>query len=121
MRAHGDISASATLYRELRDASWYVAEREDSHHPSPESALPSENLLHLLWPRQELLRQPLMTLDQQSITVYRPGRWSRSSGPDFPDAKLRLSTAPTRVGAVEVHVLASDWFRHGHDRDPAYT
>jgi hypothetical protein len=62
-----------------------------------------------------------MTLDHQRITVYRPGRWMRSSGPDFQDAKLRLHDGPIRVGAVEVHVLASDWVRHRHDQDPAYS
>jgi hypothetical protein len=120
MRAFDDMSLSAALYRELRDASFCVAEREAPYHKTSSGDQPSEHLLHLLWRRQDLLRQPFMTLDQQSITVYRPGRWSRSRGPDFLDAKLRFRGAPIRVGAVEVHVLASDWFRHGHDRDPAY-
>ena len=121
MTACDDMSWSATLYRALRDASFRVAEPEAPYHPTSGGDQPSEHLLHLLWQRQDLLRQPLMTLDQQSVTIYRPGRWSRSSGPDFLDAKLRFGEAPIRVGAVEVHVLASDWFRHGHDRDPAYT
>ena len=121
MQVCDDMSLSAALYQQLRDASFCVAEREAPYQPTSGGDQPSEHLLHLLWQRQDLLRQPLMTLDQQAITVYRPGRWSRSSGPDFLDAKLRFSVAPIRVGAVEVHVVASDWFRHGHDRDPAYT
>ena len=116
-----DMSLSATRYRALRDASFRLGEREAPYHPTSGGDQPSEHLLHLLWQRQDLLRQPFMTLDRQSIAVYRPGRWSRGSGPDFLDAKLRFGEAPMRVGAVEVHVLASDWFRHGHDRDPAYT
>jgi Protein of unknown function (DUF2851) len=120
MQVGDDMSVSAALYRELRDSSLCVAEREPPYHPITGGDQPSEHLLHLLWQRQDLLRLPLMTLDQQSITVYRPGRWSRSSGPDFLDVKLRFSDAPIHVGAVEVHVAASDWFRHGHDRDPAY-
>jgi Protein of unknown function (DUF2851) len=121
VKAIADMSASAALYRELRDASFYIAEREAPYHPTAGGDQPSEHLLHLLWQRQDLLHQPFITLDRQAITVYRPGRWSRGSGPDFLDAKLRFSGAPIRVGAVEVHVVASDWFHHGHDRDPAYT
>jgi Protein of unknown function (DUF2851) len=121
MSTWDDMSPSATLYREVRDVSFGVAEREVPYHPTSGGDQPSEHLLHLLWQRQDFLRQPFVTLDQQSITVYRPGRWSRSSGPDFVDAKLRFSDDPLCVGAVEVHVLAGDWFRHGHDRDPAYT
>ena len=121
MNACDDMSVSAALYRELRDASLTVAEPEAPYHAISGDTQPSEHHLHLLWQRQDLLRQPLMTLDQQFITVYRPGRWSRSSGPDFRDVKLRLGDDSIRIGAVEVHVAASDWFRHGHDRDPAYT
>ena len=121
MNVCDDMSVSAGVYRELRDASLRVAEPEAPYHATPGDAQPSEHWLHLLWQRQDLLRQPLMTLDQQSVTVYRPGRWSRSSGPDFRDVKLRLGDDAIRIGAVEVHVMASDWLRHGHDRDPAYT
>jgi hypothetical protein len=121
MKTSVDLSWSAALYGELHEASFCAAEREEPYHSTLGDDQPSEHLLHLLWQRQELMRQPFMTIDQQPITIYRPGRWSRSSGPDFLDAKLRFSDDPIRVGAVEVHVLASDWFRHGHDRDPAYT
>jgi Protein of unknown function (DUF2851) len=121
MKPFDDLSSSAALYRELRDESYRVAEHEESYQPTSGGEQPSEHLLHLLWQRQDLLHQPLLTCDHQFITVYRPGRWSRSSGPDFLDAKLRLSDEPIRVGAVEVHVLASDWFQHKHHLDPAYT
>jgi hypothetical protein len=121
MKVFNGISSSAALYRGLRGESSGVAEREEPYQPTIDSDQPSEHLLHLLWQRQDLLRQPLVALDHQSVTIYRPGRWSRSSGPDFLDAKVRFSDGPIRVGAVEVHVLASDWFRHGHHQDSAYT
>jgi hypothetical protein len=121
MREFDGLAWQAALYRELCDQTASVAERERRYEPTSGHNQPSEHLLHLLWQRQELLRQPLMTLDHQPITIYRPGRWSRSNGPDFLDAKVRWRDGPIRVGAVEVHVLASDWFHHGHDRDPAYT
>jgi hypothetical protein len=110
----------ASDYRQLRDAVWSVAERRGPYGSSPQE-VPTEHLLHLLWRQQELFRQPLQTLDGRRVTVYRPGRWSRGSGPDFLEAKLRFGDGPIQVGAVEIHVQASDWFHHGHDRDPAYT
>jgi hypothetical protein len=97
-----------------------VAERDEDYSHTARQEYPSEHLLHLLWQRQALLQQPLTTLDRRPLTVYRPGRWTRTNGPDFRDAKLRFGDDPLRVGAVEVHVLASDWFRHRHDRDMAY-
>jgi hypothetical protein len=121
MREFEDSFSSAALYRACRGEITSIADPEDDYRPTSGRNDPSEHQLHLLWQRQELLRQPLMTLDRQPITVYRTGRWTRSSGPDFRDAKLRLHDGPIRVGAVEVHVLASDWFRHGHDQDLAYT
>jgi hypothetical protein len=121
MREAGDPLTHSSLYRKPCHEVSSAAEREEGYEPASGPNQPSEHLLHLLWQRQELLHQALMTLEQQAITVYRPGRWSRSSGPDFLDAKLRLGNGPIRVGAVEVHVLASDWFHHGHHRDPEYT
>jgi Protein of unknown function (DUF2851) len=121
MRDSNDLHVYTSLYRDLCDEISVVAEREERYEPTSSDDQPSEHLLHLLWQRQELLRRPLMTLDHQPITIYRPGRWSRSSGPDFWDAKLRWGDGPIRVGEVEMHVLASDWFRHGHDQDMAYT
>jgi hypothetical protein len=98
-----------------------AAEAGAPYPPSSGDDQPSEHLLHLLWQRQDLLPQLLTTVEQQSIMVYRTGRWSRSQGPDFVDVKLRCGDGPIQVGAVEVHVLASDWFHHRHHLDAAYT
>jgi uncharacterized protein DUF2851 len=111
---------SATWDRELELPRLGVAEAEEPYRLTLGGAQPSEHWLHGLWQRQELLCQPLRASNQQLVTIYRPGRWSRGSGPDFVDAKLRFGDGPIRVGAVEVHVQASDWFRHGHDLDPTY-
>jgi hypothetical protein len=121
MSLSSDFRVHSALYRHLRDEVGRVTEHEGPYDPSFGHNTPSEYQLHLLWQRQELFRQPLMTPDRQQITVYRTGRWARGSGPDFRDAKLQLHDGPIRVGAVEVHVMASDWFRHGHEQDLAYT
>ena len=121
MKTSHEVFSSAAIYQEFRSEISGVAEPDEDYRRSISSDQPSEHLLHLLWQRQELLHQPCKAIDQQPVTIYRPGRWSRGSGPDFMDAKVRFGDGPIRVGAVEVHVQANDWFRHGHDLDPAYS
>lgn len=117
------FALNATPYGQLLDAVVGFKDQEASYRSmssGEHNVLPREHLLHLLWQQQRFLRLPLATLDRRVVTVYRPGRWSRGTGPDFLEAKLRFDDGPIQVGAVEVHVLASDWTRHGHDRDAAY-
>ena len=69
---------------------------------------------HRLWPAGEL-----RTTDGVPVSVIDPGRHNGDSGPDFFNAKIRIG-GKMWVGNVEIHVRASDWHRHGHDKDPAY-
>lgn len=117
---HHDPWSLASRYRQLREALWHVTEPRAPYAPISVPDEPTERLLHVLWMRQGFFRQPLKTLDHRAVTVYRPGRWSRGSGPDFVEAKVRFEADRLRVGAIEVHVWASDWVHHGHDHDPAY-
>lgn len=52
--------------------------------------------------------------------LLRPGRAGRGPGPDVREAAFLLPAGIVRAGAVEVHLRASDFVRHGHPTDPAY-
>lgn len=67
-----------------------------------------------------LMGTELHTVDGRTIRVVRPGRHNTDAGPDFLDARLEIDNIEW-FGNVEVHVKASDWFRHHHDTDPAYS
>ena len=63
---------------------------------------------------------PSVTLtDGRTAEIIDPGRLNTDAGPDFFNAKVRVE-GRIWAGNVEIHQRASDWHRHGHDRDRAY-
>ena len=61
----------------------------------------------------------LQTTTGEPVEVIDAGLPNTNAGPDFFDAKLKIG-GTLWVGNIEVHTLASDWMRHGHDKDAAY-
>lgn len=78
-----------------------------------------ERLLHYVWRHKIFPLTPLRTIAGQPVEVIDPGLPNTDAGPDFFNAKLKID-GTLWVGNVELHTRASDWFRHGHDRDDAY-
>ena len=61
----------------------------------------------------------LQTTTGEPVEVIDAGLPNTNAGPDFFNAKLKIG-GTLWVGNIEVHTLASDWKRHGHDKDAAY-
>jgi hypothetical protein len=57
--------------------------------------------------------------DNLEIEIISTGLWNHEAGPDFRDARIRIDNHVV-TGDVEIHSRASDWFRHGHEPNPAY-
>lgn len=85
-------------------------------------ALPQvpESLLARLWQARAARAGAVTARDGRRLRVLYPGRHSSAAGPDFRDAVLQDEAGRLLNGDVEVHVHASDWHAHGHDRDPHY-
>lgn len=77
-----------------------------------------EDFLHYVWKHQKV-SAPLITEQGYLISVFKPGSHNKHGGPDFEFAELILNDLRW-VGAVEIHLRSSDWYRHGHHNDPAY-
>lgn len=76
-------------------------------------------LMQYLWQHKLQLRPGMTTTDGRAIEIIDPGRLNADSGPDFFNAKIKLD-GETWVGNIELHIKASDWYRHRHDTDRAY-
>lgn len=79
----------------------------------------TEELLHYVWKHKILPLRELMTTDGQKVEVVDPGLHNLGAGPDFFNSKVKID-GQLWVGNVEIHVRASDWYRHKHDADKAY-
>lgn len=78
-----------------------------------------ESILHYVWQYKLFALQELKTTDGQAVEVIDVGKPNSDSGPDFFNAKIKISDT-VWAGNVEIHTLSSDWFRHSHDVDKAY-
>ncbi len=78
-----------------------------------------EQLLHYVWKHKLFPLYPLQTTILQGVEVIDPGLHNRNAGPDFFNAKVKIN-GTLWVGNVEIHVKASDWYLHGHDKDSRY-
>lgn len=77
-----------------------------------------ERLYQYLW-RHRMFGKELCLTSGERVEILSPGVWNTNAGPDFSNASVRIADTVWN-GNVEIHCKASDWYRHGHDSDPAY-
>lgn len=75
--------------------------------------------MQYVWQHRLWVSQSMFTVDGRKVQIIDPGRLNTDAGPDFFNAKVKID-GEMWVGNIEIHVRASDWFRHHHDKDEAY-
>ena len=78
-----------------------------------------EELLYYVWKFGKLHLQNLQTSQKEAIQIINLGTHNFHAGPDFFNAQLRIGNQ-VWAGNVEMHVNASDWFVHHHEKDKNY-
>ncbi|MGE5349394.1 MAG: DUF2851 family protein, partial [Actinomycetota bacterium] len=78
-----------------------------------------EEFLHWLWKNLFYDGASLCDREAGPIEVINPGVYNRDSGPDFFNTRLIIGGTEW-AGNTEIHIDASDWYRHGHHTDHAY-
>jgi hypothetical protein len=79
----------------------------------------SEAFLHYLWQFQYFDKNELQTTSGDPIQIFNPGIRNSHAGPDFQNARMKIGGIEW-IGNAEIHIQASGWMEHKHDRDPAY-
>lgn len=79
----------------------------------------NERLLQFIWQFQHYNAKELTLSSGEPLKVIHSGILNQHQGPDFTDARIRIGTT-IWAGNVELHVLASDWYKHTHEEDPNY-
>jgi hypothetical protein len=86
----------------------------------PQRAVPvTEHLIQLLWRNGLYHKNGMRTTNGLPIRILKPGRFNRSSGPDFKNAEIVVGEKKI-VGDVEIHINAAEWYRHNHHLSPRY-
>lgn len=70
-----------------------------------------ENFLHYLF-EQKLIKNT-------EFEIISSGQKNLDAGPDFFNAKIKIDDT-IWAGNVEIHINASDWIKHKHNKDKAY-
>ena len=77
-----------------------------------------EEFIYYLW-ENRLLDVDLKTTDGDEVSVISVGNRNYDSGADYLNARIKIANT-LWAGQVEIHVRASDWFKHKHQYDDNY-
>ncbi|WP_209406210.1 DUF2851 family protein [Pseudozobellia sp. WGM2] len=78
-----------------------------------------EDLLHFIWKYKKLAVENLFTAEGERVELLNVGTHNHLAGPDFFNARIKID-GQLWAGNVEIHLKSSDWFAHGHEKDPNY-
>ncbi|MCB0653536.1 MAG: DUF2851 family protein [Saprospiraceae bacterium] len=78
-----------------------------------------EEFLHYLWRLRRFDLKEMKTTEGESISIISTGILNHDGGPDFMDARIRIGDT-LWAGNVEIHINASDWSLHSHQKNRAY-
>jgi hypothetical protein len=77
----------------------------------------TEKFLAFIW--QSKLFNADIILDSERIEIIYPGEINSNAGPDFTNAKIKIGET-LWVGNIEIHVNASDWYTHNHNKNAMF-
>ena len=80
----------------------------------------NEDLLHHVWNFQLFNSKGLKTTEGELVAIIRSGAQNFDSGPDFFNGQVSIGTM-LWVGNIEIHIKSSDWIKHKHQHDAAYS
>lgn len=78
-----------------------------------------EVFLQFVWQFQLYHKKDLKLKSGESIQILNPGISNDHSGPDFLQGHIHYEELD-HYGNIEIHLKSSDWYKHGHQNDPAY-
>lgn len=79
-----------------------------------------ESFLHYLWKFKKFRWNVAKTTEEKELVLLHVGIHNENhAGPDFFNAKIQIDNQ-VWAGNVEIHLKASDWYAHHHEKDPAY-
>lgn len=79
----------------------------------------SEDLLQFIWKFSLFSYTKLITERGKRLYVRTAGKHNKHAGPDFEEARI-IMDGMEWAGNIEIHIKASDWYRHKHHVNPAY-
>lgn len=79
----------------------------------------TEELLHHIWKFRLFDTENLMLESGETLQIINVGSHNTDAGPDFFNARIKIGNT-LWAGNIELHINASDWHKHGHQKDKAY-
>jgi len=79
-----------------------------------------EEFLHFIFKNRLWNKSQLCLTDGRLFEIVDVGHHNKDSGPDFFNSKIKIDDT-VWVGSIEIHINSSDWYKHKHQNDLAYS
>ena len=79
----------------------------------------TEEFLLYIWQHKLFYSNNLSLTNKENIIINSTGIRNNDSGPDFFNAKIKLSNIEW-IGNIEIHIKSSDWEKHKHQNNKNY-